>query len=49
VAANETRLLPGAVYLVSAGPEALTMSFDTLVDTLAALFEASRHEGGARP
>jgi len=49
VAANETRLLPGTAYLVSAGPEALTMSFDTLVDTLAALFEASRHEGGARP
>jgi ribonuclease P protein component len=49
VAANEARLLPGAAYLVSVGPEALTMPFDTLVDTLAALFEASRHEGWARP
>lgn len=49
VAANENSLLPGAAYLVSAGPEALTMSFDTLVDTLATLFAASRHEGGARP
>jgi ribonuclease P protein component len=49
VAANEARLLPGAAYLISAGPEALTMPFDTLVDTLAALFEASAPKGGAQP
>jgi ribonuclease P protein component len=48
VVANETRLLPGAAYLISAGPEALTMPFDNLVDTLAALFEASRPDGRAR-
>jgi ribonuclease P protein component len=49
VAANEARLLPGAAYLISAGPVALTMPFSALVDTLAALFEASRGEGFGRP
>lgn len=48
VAANEGKLVPGAAYLVSAGPEVLTMPFGALVDTLAALFEASRPEGRAR-
>jgi ribonuclease P protein component len=48
VAANEATLLPGAAYLISAGPEVLTMPFGTLVDTLAALFEASRPERGAQ-
>jgi ribonuclease P protein component len=48
VAANEARLLPGAAYLVSAGPDAVTMPFATLVDTLATLFDASRAEDGLR-
>ena len=37
----EADLAPGAAYLVSARREALTMPFDTLVDTLAALFAAT--------
>jgi ribonuclease P protein component len=48
VAANEAKLLPGAAYLISTGPEVLTMPFGTLVDTLTTLLEASRPEGGAR-
>jgi ribonuclease P protein component len=37
----EADLAPGAAYLVSARREALTMPFDALVDTLAALFAAA--------
>jgi len=47
-AANEARLLPGAAYLISAGAEVLSMPFETLVETLEALFEASRPDGGPR-
>jgi ribonuclease P protein component len=46
VAANESKLLPGAAYLVSTGPEVLTMPFDRLVDTLGALFDASGSREG---
>jgi ribonuclease P protein component len=43
----EGQLAPGAAYLVSAGPEALTMPFADLVETLGALFEAARPRGWA--
>jgi ribonuclease P protein component len=44
VARAEAQLDVGGAYLVSARPEALTMPFDDLVDTLAALFAAVREQ-----
>jgi ribonuclease P protein component len=41
VARAEAELTPGGAYLVSSRREALTMPFDALVDTLAALFRAA--------
>jgi ribonuclease P protein component len=41
VGCSEAELLAGGAYLVSARREALTMPFDTLVGTLAALFAAA--------
>ncbi len=41
VARAQTGLSPGGAYLVSARRDALTMPFDALVDTLAALFTAT--------
>lgn len=38
----EGQLAPGAAYLVTAGPEALTMPFGQLVETLGGLVEAAR-------
>jgi ribonuclease P protein component len=40
VAACEARLADGTAYLVSAGPEALTMPFSELVTQLGELFDA---------
>ncbi len=45
VARAEAELAAGGAYLVSARREALTMPFDSLVETLAALFRAA----GAHP
>jgi RNase P protein component len=45
VAGCEAQLAPGAAYLVSAGPEVLTMPFGTLLDTLAVLLDAARPRG----
>jgi len=45
VARAEAELAAGGAYLVSARSEALTMPFDSLVETLAALFRAA----GAHP
>jgi ribonuclease P protein component len=42
VRACAAQLAPGATYLVSAGPEAVKMSFTELVETLGGLFEAAR-------
>jgi ribonuclease P protein component len=42
VRACAAQLAPGATYLVSAGPEAVTMPFTELVETLGGLFEAAR-------
>jgi ribonuclease P protein component len=42
VARVETQLRDGGAYLVSARREALTMPFDALVDTMAALLGAVR-------
>ena len=44
VGASEAELLAGGAYLVSARREALTMPFDTLVGTLAALFVEARSQ-----
>jgi ribonuclease P protein component len=41
VARTEAELTPGGAYLVSARRDALTMPFDVLVGTLAALFRAA--------
>jgi ribonuclease P protein component len=41
VARTQAELAPGGAYLVSARREALTMPFDALVDTLAALLRAA--------
>jgi ribonuclease P protein component len=45
--ACEPKLGTGVAYLVSAGPEVLTMPFEELVGTLGNLFEASRLDAGA--
>jgi ribonuclease P protein component len=42
IARAESQLHAGGAYLVSARREALTMPFDALVDTMAALFDAVR-------
>jgi ribonuclease P protein component len=42
VARAEAELHAGGAYLVSARREVLTMPFDALVDTMAALFDAVR-------
>jgi ribonuclease P protein component len=44
VGRTEADLLAGGAYLVSARREALTMPFDALVGTLAALFAAARSQ-----
>ena len=41
VARAEADLVAGGAYLVSARREVMTMPFDTLVETLAALFRAA--------
>ncbi len=41
VARAEDLLVPGGAYLVSAGREAVTMPFDQLADTVAALVRAA--------
>jgi ribonuclease P protein component len=43
----EPKLAAGAAYLVSAGPEVLTMPFEELVETLGDLFEAAASGGQA--
>jgi ribonuclease P protein component len=45
----ETQLASGAAYLVTAGPEALTMPFGQLVETLQALFKAARPHARREP
>jgi ribonuclease P protein component len=45
VAECESQLLPGAAYLVSAGPEGLTMPFSDLVEALGLLFDAAKRSG----